>query len=671
MNQEHRDLPLGYMGRIIAIDLTHRSFEIAPIDRQAVDLFFGGRGLGICYLWTHFLRLQSQGKYKNAFKEVDPLGPDNVIVVTTSPTTGTQMPTSGRIHMNFKSPLTRAYGSTNTGGRYGPDLKKAGYDAIIIKGKAPRPVFLIISENGVAFIDAEAESGLDSFETREFLRDIYSPRTQVLSIGPGGKNLCCFASVMTDTGKALGRGGGGAVWGSKNLYGMAVIPDSDRKIEVVGKEAFNAENEGGAMYRVKLKLDSGKLTKKEESFGVLQSMGSLGMLGMVYNYNQLIHNNMRDTNHREEDIEKINGEALRYHYRNAKPGEKKITVRKGACFNCPIACKRYTTLLDEQENIIETGEGPEFESTTLLGANLSIYDLTLIKQANTLANRYGLDTISLGATIAAFFDLHGTLRSKDQLTDMEELLFTDAKEFSAEYGEPGFGKPEMLLPLIHLIGKVQGIGAYLAEGSYRFCKRYDHGELSMSIKRLELPAYDPRTSYTQALCYEMNNRGGCHLEGGYTAPQAYCAGYGEWPGQRLEGTPLISKNAALKNTTLDIIGACAFSSFSLGLDEYASLVNAVTGLEHDSGTLRTLARRTLTLERQFNSLCGLTADDDWLPDRFYTESIQTQEGDVVCHRSAFGKMHREYYLSMGWDELGVPTAETLADLGLVDVVNQQ
>jgi aldehyde:ferredoxin oxidoreductase len=250
----------------------------------------------------------------------------------------------------------------------------------------------------------------------------------------------------------------------------------------------------------------------------------------------------------------------------------------------------------------------------------------------------------------------------------EGALMDDLKEFIAGHGEPLFGRPEILVPLTHLIGRREGIGTRLAEGSYRFCDRYGHPELSMSVKKLELPAYDPRTSYTQALSYEMSNRGGCHLEGGYTAPYAYCAGYAEWPAHRIEGTPLISKNATLKNTTLDIIGACAYSSFSLGLDEYAALVNGVTGDRHTSGTLEQIAVRTITLERAFNLLCGLGKDDDWLPNRFYDQSIHTRDGDVVCDRRAFQKMHEEYYRSVGWDAEGRPTPATLVELGLDDLV---
>ena len=252
---------------------------------------------------------------------------------------------------------------------------------------------------------------------------------------------------------------------------------------------------------------------------------------------------------------------------------------------------------------------------------------------------------------------------------MEKKFLEEIDDFITEYGTPGFGKSELLIPLVHLIGNARGIGRHLARGSYRFCRRYGHQELSMSVKKLELPAYDPRTSFSQALCYEMNNRGGCHLEGGYTAPQAYCAGYAEWPADRIEGTPLIAKNATLKNTALDVIGACAYGSFSLNLDEYADLISAVTGLEYNSGTLKKLAGRVVTLERAFNLLCGLTRDDDWLPDRFYSETIQVKGSATICRRQEFQKMHHEYYDSLGWDRDGRPTEETLLELELKEMVS--
>ncbi len=655
------------MGYILHVDLPTQTIKTEALDPHLARLFFGGRGLGIALLFRHFLALQETGKYRNAFVECDPLSEDNIIIISTSPTTGTRMPTSGRIHMNYKSPLTEGYGSTNGGGKWSVDFKKNGYDVMIITGKAKKPLYLVISPEGVIFADAKPIADLDAVDARDFLKKKFSHRAQVLTIGAGAKNLARFAAVMSDTGKALGRGGGGTVWGSKNLYAIAVLSDPSVKINVANPETFDMKKEGTAMYHVKMKMDMGKFTKREDMFGILASMGSLGILGMVNNYNQLIHNNMQDTQHIPEQVNRINGEALRYHYQNAGEKEKKIKVKKSACFNCPIVCKRETTLFDEKNNIIEKGEGPEFESTTLMGANLSIYDLPTITQANYLANRYSLDTISLGATIAAFFELYEFVSGKTtKLLQEEKRFLEDIQDFIKSHGEPGFGKTELLIPIIHLIGQTKGIGKHLSQGSFRFCQHYGHPEFSMSIKKLELPAYDPRTSFSQALCYEMNNRGGGHLEGGYTAPHAYCAGYAEWPSNRIEGTPLISKNATLKNTTLDIIGACAYGSFSLGLDEYASLVNGVTGETHNAGTLKELARRTITLERLFNGLCGFTDKDDWLPDRFYNQSIHTKDGQVICDREGFRKMHLEYYRSVGWDDSGKPTRKILQTLELVD-----
>jgi aldehyde:ferredoxin oxidoreductase len=650
----------GYMGRVLYIDLTVQQFEEKPLSVKAARLLLGGRGFGIAALFEHFNGLKKQ--YAHPFAQVDPLSPDNVIVLSTSATTGTRVPTSGRLHMSFKSPLTRALGSTNGGGHFSVGLKRAGYDMAVIAGKAQSPCVVIISNTGVQFVDAPVSDEMDSISLRQQIRAHAGKKAHVLTIGKAGVTACRFASVMTDSGKALGRGGGGAVFGSKNLYGVAVAPDPALKVTVAHPEQFESKNDAGAVRKVRLKLDVGKFTKKEEFFGILPSLGSLGILGMINHFGQLIHNNMQNTTHRIEDINAICGEALRNHEKNAGPKENRIRVKKGGCFNCPILCKRKVTLVDPDGNEIEKGEGPEFESATLLGANLSIYNLELILKANLLANAYGLDTISLGATIAAFFELY-------EKADKNSPLADTVKDLAAQYGEPLFGNEEILLPLIHLIGKGEGIGKELAKGAYRFCEAHGHPEYAMAVKKLELPAYDPRGSFSQALSYELNNRGGCHLEGGYTAPQSHCAGYGEWPSDRIEGTPLISRNAALKNTSLDIMGLCAYGGFSLGLDEYAALVGAVTGKEVNSGILETISERVITLERQFNMLCGLTKEDDILPKRFYNEAIVCGQKEKILDKESFSSMRKEYYDSFGWDESGVPLKETLQRLSLTDIVD--
>ncbi len=661
-----KDIPRGYMGKILMVDLSKLSFSEQKLDSQLTELFFGGRGFGAYLLFEHFLNLKLTGKYNDPFREIDPLSGDNPLIFSTSPTTGTKMPSAARFHLNFKSPLTGGYGSSNSGGKWGVNLKRAGYDVLYITGRSEKPVFLVVSLGKVEFKSAEEFETLNSDEiTDRILRDI--PRgSSVLSIGRAGKNGSYYAAIINDYGRALGRGGAGAVCGAKKLFAIAVVPGKDMEIPVYDRESLDIRNESGAAFKAKIKIDVGKLTRSEKNFGFLSSMGSLGLLGMVNNYGQLIHNNMKDTTHNEDEVVKITGEALRNSYRNAKAGELRIRVRKGTCFNCPIACKRVTQVEDENGNIIDRGEGPEFETVTLLGANLSIYDLPTIAMANYLADRYGMDTISLGSTIAAFIEIFNFIKKKgEDASQKERQIFEDAKDFISKYGEPEFGKKEILIPLVKLIGEREGIGRYLALGSYRFCKRYGHEEFSMSVKGMELAAYDPRTSFSQALCYEMSNRGGCHLEGGYTAIKDYCAGYAEWPGDRVEGTPLISKNATLTNTVLDIIGACVYTSTSISLDEYSLIINAVTGLKYNAGILQRIALRTLVVERLFNNACGISGESDWLPERFYKEAVSAFRGKrVVLDKEVFERMHIDYYHAMGWDDHGKPRGDTLKSLGL-------
>jgi aldehyde:ferredoxin oxidoreductase len=666
MPTEKQSLPGGYMGGILTINLTEQSYVRSDLYRRTCDLFFGGRGLGVALLFEHFLSLEQAGKYKNAFEEVDPLCEDNILIFSTAPTTGTPMPASGRFHVSFKSPLSGGIGSANSGGKWAVAFKKTGYDVLRITGKSPAPVYLTISPDGVEFRNAEPLLQLNVDEITDLLSRNSPKGSRIMTIGEAGRRMSRIAAIMNDRGRAFGRGGGGAVFGSKNLLAVIVDPNPPRSISVADPDGLRAGNESGAVYKARLKLDVGKMTRKEQAYGILSSMGTLGLLGMVHNYDELVHNNMRDTRHRDEDIEKINGEALRRHTAKTSTGGERVESRKGACYNCPIACTRVTGILDEKGNRVDHGEGPEFETVALLGANLSIYDLVVITRANYWANRYGLDTMSVGGTIAAFIELYALVKNKKTRTAGEEEFLRDVRPFCELHGEPQFGRGEILVPLVHAMGRSEGIGKELAQGSARFCRKYGHEELSMSVKRLELPAYDPRTAFLQGLCYEMNNRGGCHLENGYTAIRDYCAGYAEWPGDRIEGTAIIAKNAALTNTAIDIIGACAFASLSLTLDEFALLVNAVTGLSYSGANLERLAWRTLTLERMFNILAGFTADDDWMPDRFYSEALEIEGRSLVCDRRAFNRMHREYYDAVGWDDNGHPLEKTLRKFEIED-----
>jgi aldehyde:ferredoxin oxidoreductase len=435
-------------------------------------------------------------------------------------------------------------------------------------------------------------------------------------------------------------------------------------------EALRPTNVAGSTYKAHVKLRLGKLTKPPEQFGILSSMGTAGLLGMLSQYDELVHCNFRDTSHVSEQIERIGGEALASH--------PAIRVRRRACYLCPIGCTRETELVDTCGVVVGKGEGPEFETVAMLGANLDIYDLEPITEANYLCNRLGLDTISAGGTIAALMEIFGIAQATppDSRSAGERALLADAAEFARACGvaagapeerllAPAFGNPRALVPLVRAMARGEGaLGRALASGALRLAERYGHPDAAMAVKGMEIPAYDPRVTWTQALAYMTTARGGCHLQGGYSAPIAFCAGYGEFPGIKSEGAALVARNFAYQNTAYDVLGVCAFAGFSVTLDEYANMLNDVTGLEMKASDLETVSRRVLTLERLFNLLSGFTAADDWLPDRFYRDPIAVEEGQIICPEDDFRAMRAEYYESLGWDGRGVPRAAAIQELGL-------
>ena len=325
MNNTPGNLPQGYMGKILAVDLTQKDFRQDPLEPGFVDRFFGGRGLGIALLIEHFINLEKQGKYQNAFKEVNPLSADNILVFSTSPMTGTGMPASGRIHVNFKSPLTDGIGSSNSGGFWAVSFKKTGHDVLIIRGKSPKPIYLKISSSSVEFLDASEFTNLNVEEITARLLKEAPKGSRCMTIGEGGRRLSKIAAIMNDRGRAMGRGGGGAVMGSKNLFAIVVCPDKSKTITVASPQSLRSSNEEGAGFKAKMKLDVGKMTRQEQNYGILPSLGTLGLLGMVDAFDELVHNNLQDTKHKHDNIAKITGEALRKH--SKKHGSRKTSYR--------------------------------------------------------------------------------------------------------------------------------------------------------------------------------------------------------------------------------------------------------------------------------------------------------------------------------------------------------
>ncbi|MDP6542613.1 MAG: aldehyde ferredoxin oxidoreductase C-terminal domain-containing protein [Phycisphaerae bacterium] len=650
----------GYMGKILKVDLSEQSIRTIPLANNLRELFVGGRALAVALLFQQLNRKAVADG--DPIGEIDPVSEENVLVFCTSPTTGTNVPTASRVHVAFKSPLTGGIGSSNSGGKWGVEFKKTGFDALVVKGSAEKLAVLIIDEDGPRLEPAPEVNLADVDEVTDAVQSVTSKKHKVMTVGGAGRNLSPIACIINDRGRALGRGGSGAVFGSKNLLAIAVR--GEKSVAACNPSGLDAKNTSGSVYKALAKLRVGKITKARSQYGILSSMGTNGLMGMLAQYDELLHKNFLDNRHDESDLAKIQGEAFLHHDR--------VKVKGGACRQCPIACTRISHIVDEGGNIVSSGEGPEFETVSLLGANLHIYDLQVVTQANYLCNRYGFDTISIGGTIAALMEIYEKVDATDpsQRTEAEAALITEAEPFVSQYGPPVFGNASCLVPLIEAAAANTGIGQAVARGAKRLAQQFGHGEASMTVKGMELPAYDPRATWTQGLSYMMSPRGGCHLQGGYSAPLAFCAGYGEFPGNKIEGAALVARNVCYQNIAYDTLGVCAFAGFSVSLDELVNMLNDVIGAELKASDLEHIARRCLILERIFNHRCGLTSQDDWLPDRFFDDAITVDGVETKCSRSDFSRMRHEFYESLGLDEDGLPTEQTLDETLLEEFLQE-
>jgi aldehyde:ferredoxin oxidoreductase len=524
--------------------------------------------------------------------------------------------------MVFKSALGGSIGSSNCGGTWMPAFKSAGFDALIITGKASSPVIIDISPESVEIRPAGNLWGLDVPKTTEaLLADDIDRRSRVLCIGPAGENRVRFAAVMNDRNRAYGRGGPGAVWGSKNL--KAIRAFGRKKIQVKDAEKYRAGCEQ-SFYLLKQAPATKRLPRE---------LGTAGLIELINLISMLPHRNFQDTDHREEDVEKISGETL----------AKQLLQRAAGCYLCPIGCQRHTRVGDKK------GEGPEYETMVMMGPDCDIYDLEAITRANYLCNELGIDTISFGGTAACAMELFE--KGIISRTDTEGI-------------DLRFGRSDLLEDLVRRVAHRQGIGHLLAEGSFRLAEAFGHAEFSMTIKKQEIPAYDPRASFTQALGYMTSPTGACHLKGGYAVSLAFFGGSKEIPRFSLLQSPIGIRNMHNLGIIQDSLGVCRFTGFAFSYDPWARMMSGVTGLDFSTARLEEAANRIAAVERLFNLAAGLTEEDDTPPERFCREPIVVAGEERVLSRRAVLRMRRDYYRARGWDEEGRPTAGLLRELGL-------
>ncbi len=606
-----QDSLFGYHGKILEIDLSKGTILKKPLDLSLVQDYLGGRGLAFRIFFDETDPL------------CDPLGPENVIVIATSPLIGTRAPTACRGHMVFKSPLTGLVGSSNCGGTWAHTFKSSGFDVLVIKGNASEPVMIDVQTDQVRIAPQNKLWGLDVHETTDRLTEEAEPgkRPRILCIGPAGENLVRFASVLNDKNRAYGRGGPGAVFGSKKLKAIRV--SGQTKQEIRDKERYQS----GLDHAVYL-MRAAPITKR-----LLKELGTSGLLKLIHIIEMLPYRNFQSNIHKDEDLDKVSGETLR----------NSILERAGACYGCSIACQRLTRVDGKK------GEGPEYETIVMTGPDCGIYDLEAIALGHYRCNELGLDTISFGGTLACAMELE------------EKGIITEKEKGDVRLR---FGNADILEKMVELISYREGIGDLLAEGSYRLADFFKHPGYSMTVKKMEIPAYDPRASFTQALGYMTSPTGACHLRGGYAVSLAFFGGTKEIPRYSLLQSPIAIRNMQNLGIIQDSLGICRFTGFAFSTEPWSRMASGITGMDFSTTRLEEIANRVATLERIFNLRTGLEADEDILPERFQKEPILVGGKETIIPLDLIQKMRSDYYQAREWDDRGRPSESLMKALNI-------
>lgn len=595
----------GYQGVILRLNLTDGTINKEKLNIDDAHKYIGGRGLGTKIFMDEVA------------PEIDPFSIDNKVIFMTGPLTGTNTPTGGRYMVITKSPLTGTIASSNSGGYWGAELKFAGYDAIIIEGKSEKPVYINIADDLVEIKDATSIWGKLVDETTTTLENIHGDKARVAMIGPAGENLSKISGVINERGRAAGRSGVGAVLGSKNL--KAIVVRGTKKVNVADSDKLKT-----AFSNAMAIINENAVTSQG-----LPAYGSAVLVNIINENGVLPTKNFQESQFAKADD--ISGETL----------AEKYLKKKDPCFRCPIGCGRYC----EVDGI--EGSGPEYETIWGFGSDCGVSDLGAIIKANYWCNEYGLDTISASSTIAAAMELYekGYIKKED-LEGGPELVW---------------GNADAIIEWIKLMGQGKGLGEKMAQGSYRLCESYGVAELSMSVKKQEMPAYDPRGVQGIGLNYATSNRGGCHVRGYMISPEIL--GLPQSLDRfTTEGKANWTKIFQDFTASIDSVGMCLFTSFALGADSYAELYNAITGENITDNEFIEIGERIWNLERLFNLKAGIDPSQDTLPKRLLEDEIV--DGPSKGWVNKLSVTLPEYYKLRGWTENGLPTDEKLEELGL-------
>jgi aldehyde:ferredoxin oxidoreductase len=595
----------SFGSKVAHIDLSRGRVEIRPAPGDWVRKYIGGRGLGVRYVLENGPR-------------IDPLSPDNILCFMTGPLTGTEANMSGRWAAVTKSPLTGTVTDSHQGGWAGARLRWSGFDGLVFEGRAEPPVYVLIEDGAISLCDASEVWGKGIHETVEFMKERYGEKDlSVCAIGPAGENRVRYAAWVNENDRAFGRGGTGAVGGSKGLKAI-VIRAQLQKSTVEDPEAWKQARRA-AQDCIR---DENNITSPKK--GGLSVYGTNVLTNVTNNIGALPTRNSLETSFGER-AERISGEYV----------VENLLVDSPTCHACPVACKKEVEIKEGPYADLRM-ESVEDESVWALGSNCGNDDIGSVAKIIDQCNDYGLDPIELGNAYSVYMEA-------------TEKGYLNTGQQSLDWGDHA-----AMAELTERVARRSGIGDVLAEGAARTGAHFGHPEIAMTVKGQAVAAYEPRGMKGMGLSYATSNRGACHLRAYVAASELgvvpITADPLAWRG-KAELVKLFQDVAAFS----DSLDLCKFSAFAVGPDEYAQLYAAAMGIEFSSDDLLEAGERIYTLERHFNNLAGFREGSDTLPDRFTREpSPSAGSKGHVCELDL---MLEEYYASRGWEDGVVPESK--------------
>lgn len=628
----------GFWNRILRIDLTKKTIKIEEPGPRLYRIYMGGRNLALHYLLTEL----NPG--------VDPLSPENKLIFMTSVVTGTPIAGQARHTAASLSPLTGGLADSQCGGWWGAELKFTGHDGIILEGRSPDPVYILIEDEKVQILPAVDLWGKVTGEVEDILNERHTKKARVLQIGPAGEKLVKYANITADLRNFHGRGGLGAVMGSKNVRAI-VTRGTHRKLRMANPEGLSKI----ATWFVRSTINHPAITLHHE-LGTSKGIVPVSVSGILPTYN------FQDGSF--DRAEQIGGEMMK----------KTLNGKTESCYACVVSCKRSVEGEDENFKVTRKYGGPEYETIGLFGSNLGVDNITAVAACNELCNALGLDTISTAATLSWAVECfeRGLLTMED--TGGINLKWND---------------PITNYKLIQAIADRNGFGDLLAEGSRRAARKIgkESEKYAMQVKGQELPNHEPRGKWGVALGYTVSPTGADHLQaahdpwfnklGEYTTDANWVDLEDLSPVGIIDPVPTEDISGAKVRLFVylqyiwamhDVLDWCIFTAVpefrAISLNQLAEIVQCVTGWRTSLFEILKAGERSVTMARAFNYIHGLTAADDKLPERFFEPMRSgTLKGHAV-NRGEFQKGIELYYGMMGWDAVGRPTRAKLEELGV-------